>query len=270
MSGPPAAGTTAPSPPLTAAPPAPAPTTGRPSSQPSARAPSSASWTPSCPRSRLVLAQAGRLRCPPGAGRAWRPRRLPLEGGHPALDRPGRRRRQPAAGPARALRVRRGPALAARPLGDDQSAWFGRFVAGEIAGNAWSETGATTIDTQQTVLCSFSDGEGYRLKRHEVLHDRHRLRGVGRRLRFFRSGKRRSDDFPAIAIVDTREPGVTVSDDWDGFGQRGTGSGTATFIDVAVDPAQDVLPFGRRFPLPDSALPAEPARDPRQASEGRR
>ena len=42
------------------------------------------------------------------------------------------------------------------------------------------------------------------------------------------------DDF-AIAIVDTREPGVTVSDDWDGFGQRGTGSGTATFIDVAVD-----------------------------------
>src|SRR5689334_19709438 len=33
-------------------------------------------------------------------------------------------------------------------LGDDQRAWFARFAAGEIAGNAWSEVGSTGIDTQ--------------------------------------------------------------------------------------------------------------------------
>ncbi len=54
------------------------------------------------------------------------------------------------------------------------------------------------------------------------------------------------DDF-ATAVVDTRLSGVTVSDDWDGFGQRGTGSGTTTFEHVPV-PADHVLPSDRRFP----------------------
>ena len=31
--------------------------------------------------------------------------------------------------------------------GHDQSVWFERFVDGEIAGNAWTEVGGTTIDT---------------------------------------------------------------------------------------------------------------------------
>lgn len=135
--------------------------------------------------------------------------------------------------------------------GDDQRIWFARFVAGEIAGNAWSEVGSTAIDTQQTVL------------RH---HDRGR-RGEGYWIdgtKYYTTGSifaewadvytRRAggadgtgeDDF-VVAVVDTREHGVTVTDDWDGFGQRGTGSGTATFVAVEVA-AVNVLPFAERFP----------------------
>jgi alkylation response protein AidB-like acyl-CoA dehydrogenase len=127
--------------------------------------------------------------------------------------------------------------------GLDQQVWFERFVGGEIAGNAWSEVGGTAIDTQQTVLDPQIDG--YRLtgtkyyttgsifaEWADVYARRHR--------------HGREDDF-AIAIVDTRTAGVTVSDDWDGFGQRGTGSGTTTFDHVPV-PADHVLPFDERFP----------------------
>lgn len=131
--------------------------------------------------------------------------------------------------------------------GRDQRVWFDRFVDGEIAGNAWSEVGATAIDSQQTVLTAQPDGS-FRLTGSkfyttgtiyaewaDVYARVDRGAGPGQEPEF------------AIAIVDTREPEVTVTDDWDGFGQRGTGSGTATF-DGAVVPAGDVLPFGERFP----------------------
>ena len=127
--------------------------------------------------------------------------------------------------------------------GHDQSVWFERFVDGEIAGNAWSEVGGTAIDTQETVLDPQVDG--YRLtgtkyyttgsifaEWADVYARRHR--------------HGQDDDF-AIAIVDTRVSGVTVSDDWNGFGQRGTGSGTTTFDHVPV-PADHVLAFDQRFP----------------------
>ena len=127
--------------------------------------------------------------------------------------------------------------------GHDQHVWFERFVAGEIAGNAWSEVGGTAIDTQQTVLDPQVDG--YRLtgtkyyttgsifaEWADVYARRHR--------------HGQEDDF-AIAIVDTRATGVSVIDDWDGFGQRGTGSGTTTFDHVPV-PADHVLAFDERFP----------------------
>ncbi|HEX3222405.1 MAG TPA: acyl-CoA dehydrogenase family protein [Nocardioides sp.] len=127
--------------------------------------------------------------------------------------------------------------------GLDQHVWFERFVAGEIAGNAWSEVGGTAIDTQQTVLDPQVDG--YRLtgtKYYTTGSIFAEWADVYARRR--RHGQ--ADDF-AIAIVDTRAAGVTVTDDWDGFGQRGTGSGTTTFDHVPV-PADHVLPFEERFP----------------------
>ena len=43
-----------------------------------------------------------------------------------------------------------------------------------------------------------------------------------------------------FAVVPVEAPGVRLDDDWDGFGQRLTGTGTAVFDGVAVPP-QDVL-----------------------------
>ncbi|MGD6980582.1 MULTISPECIES: hypothetical protein [Citricoccus] len=44
----------------------------------------------------------------------------------------------------------------------------------------------------------------------------------------------REDEGPIFAVVDARDRGVTRTDDWNGFGQRLTASGTTTFDDVPV------------------------------------
>lgn len=132
--------------------------------------------------------------------------------------------------------------------GHDQRVWFERFTAGEIAGNAWSETGSTTIDTQRTTLTPLPDGD-YRLdgtKYYTTGSIFAEWADVYVRLVNPDRPDEADDDY-AIAIVDTRGPGVSVVDDWNGFGQRGTGSGTTTFDNVRV-PAAHVLPFEERFP----------------------
>ncbi|TFZ32870.1 monooxygenase, partial [Pseudomonas syringae] len=49
-----------------------------------------------------------------------------------------------------------------------------------------------------------------------------------------------------IAVVDARHAGERHSDDWDGFGQRTTGSGTSVYNNVPL-PATHVIPFEQRF-----------------------
>jgi SfnB family sulfur acquisition oxidoreductase len=49
-----------------------------------------------------------------------------------------------------------------------------------------------------------------------------------------------------LAFVPHNAPGVTVVDDWDGFGQRLTGSGSVTFSRVRVEP-EWVVPFKASF-----------------------
>ncbi|GAA4813310.1 acyl-CoA dehydrogenase family protein [Nocardioides caeni] len=127
--------------------------------------------------------------------------------------------------------------------GHDQRVWFDRFVAGEIAGNAWSEVGATAIDTQSTVLAPQPDGDW--LLTGSKFYTTGTIYAEWADVYVRRQVPGREDDF-AIALVDTRNPEVTVSDDWDGFGQRGTGSGTTTFAAAPVG-AADVLPFAERF-----------------------
>ena len=130
--------------------------------------------------------------------------------------------------------------------GTSQETWFERFVAGEIAGNAWSEVGSTAIDTQQTVLAKRPDGtyvlNGSKYYTTGTIFaewaDVYALLGE--------PGPEGEKQF-VIAITDTRENGVTTTDDWAGFGQLGTGSGTTTFENVTVQ-AENVLPFGERYP----------------------
>lgn len=138
-----------------------------------------------------------------------------------------------------------------------QERWFARFVAGEIAGNAWSEAGATAIDTQGTVLRRDPEaGPGaYRLDGTKFyttgtifaewadvyvrLDDPGELDGNV-------AGPDGAPGRFAIALVRTDQPGVSVHDDWEGFGQQGTGSGTAVFAGARVE-AADVWPFAERF-----------------------
>ncbi|RFU45062.1 SfnB family sulfur acquisition oxidoreductase [Paraburkholderia sp. DHOC27] len=53
-------------------------------------------------------------------------------------------------------------------------------------------------------------------------------------------------DVTYLAFVPRETPGVTVTDDWDGFGQRVTGSGSVQFEHVRVEP-EWVVPFQVSF-----------------------
>ncbi|MGX1620430.1 SfnB family sulfur acquisition oxidoreductase [Streptomyces sp. NPDC055506] len=58
------------------------------------------------------------------------------------------------------------------------------------------------------------------------------------------------DDSLTAAFVPHDAPGVTVVDDWDGIGQRGTASGTVRFEDVHL-PADRVVPHHLTFERPE-------------------
>ena len=125
------------------------------------------------------------------------------------------------------------------PPGPARDLWFKRFVDGDIAGNAWTEIGSVVIGDVITKVSHHGD--------------QWRLNGE----KFYSTGSLFSDwiDVYAqrsdtggdvIAAVRTRQPGIVQSDDWDGFGQRTTGSGTSRFIDADVE-AENIIDFATRF-----------------------
>jgi alkylation response protein AidB-like acyl-CoA dehydrogenase len=59
-------------------------------------------------------------------------------------------------------------------------------------------------------------------------------------------GNGSGDGLDVIAAVRARQAGVTHHDDWDGFGQRTTGSGTSVYDNAEVDEAH-IFPFASRF-----------------------
>ena len=123
--------------------------------------------------------------------------------------------------------------------GPARDLWFKRFVDGDIVGCAWTEIGNVAIGDVITKVSP--NGDGWRLNGEK----------------FYSTGSLFSDwiDVYAqrsdtggdvIAAVRTRQPGIVQSDDWDGFGQRTTGSGTSRFIDAEVD-AENIIDFATRF-----------------------
>jgi alkylation response protein AidB-like acyl-CoA dehydrogenase len=118
--------------------------------------------------------------------------------------------------------------------------WLGIIGGGEISGNAWSEASGSTHTRAGTELRRDDSG---------------RLRLNGRK--FYTTGSlfaewtdavahRLSDGRDVAVLVRLDQPGVTVHDDWDGFGQRVTGTGTIVFEDAVVE-SGDVLPVAERF-----------------------
>ena len=113
-----------------------------------------------------------------------------------------------------------------RLAGDDRgAAWLRAAADGTLVGNAITEPGVGAADRYRTALTP-RDGQwvldGVKYYSTGTLYADHVLVAADR------DGERVS------VLVDAHAPGVEQSDDWDGFGQRLTASGTTTFRDVAV------------------------------------
>lgn len=125
-------------------------------------------------------------------------------------------------------------------LADDDRArsWLGTAAAGALVGNAITEPGVGATDRYRTTLTRRGDGwalDGVKFYSTGSLYSDHILVAADR------DGERVS------VLVDADQGGVVRSDDWDGFGQRLTASGTTTFTDVTV-PENRVLGPGYGAP----------------------
>lgn len=121
----------------------------------------------------------------------------------------------------------------------NQEIWFQRFVAGELVGNAWTEIGAVKI------------GEvGTRVSRqgNQWVVNGHKYYSTGSLFADWIDVYAQRDDngLDVIAAVSTHQTGVHQSDDWDGFGQRTTASGSTVF-DNAVVSEENIIDFSTRF-----------------------
>lgn len=120
-----------------------------------------------------------------------------------------------------------------------RSRWLECVAAGQTVGSGHSEIGATALGTQSTTLRR--EGDGWIINGEK----------------YYTTGSLYADWVGAAAtdeegevrlvLVPTTAKGVTILDDWDGFGQSLTASGTTRFDNVALD-AGSVKPGVDRFP----------------------
>ncbi len=111
--------------------------------------------------------------------------------------------------------------------------FFGRALAGDRFGNALSERGTKTVGHYNTRIVR--DGPGYRINGQK----------------YYSTGVLFADwvtvfaldeeDRLVMAFVPKGTEGVEIVDDWDGFGQRTTGSGTTILNNVYVHADSVVL-----------------------------
>lgn len=124
--------------------------------------------------------------------------------------------------------------------------FFERILAGERVGNALSEKGTKTAQHHATRI--LRDGPLFRVNGRKFYSTgalfAHWVAVVGNN----------DDDKSVIAFVPQGTEGVTIIDDWSGFGQRTTGSGSAVFDDVEVTEFQ-TLPLHALFDDPTSMGP---------------
>ena len=120
-----------------------------------------------------------------------------------------------------------------------QDTWFKRFVDGDLVGNAWTEVGSIKIGQVGTRVSRVDE------------------QWVVNGTKYYSTGsifadwidlyaQRDDNGADVIAAVRVQQPGITQSDDWDGFGQRTTGSGTSVFENAVVEP-ENLLDFTTRF-----------------------
>lgn len=116
-----------------------------------------------------------------------------------------------------------------RPSSAGRDEWLQRIVDGAIIGNATSERTGTTLADISTTVRPAEDGS--------VRLDGRKFYSTGTLYSdwIYLAADRSGDRVTFAVPVDA--PGVTSIDDWDGFGQRLTASGTTVFDGVSVDPS---------------------------------
>jgi len=112
-------------------------------------------------------------------------------------------------------------------------AWLDRIAAGEIVGNATSETtGNTLADIASTV----TETGGRWLLNGTKFYSTGTLYADWI---YGAAGRATADGVERVTFAVRRDArGVVCEDDWDGFGQAHTASGTTRFVDVEVDPVE--------------------------------
>jgi alkylation response protein AidB-like acyl-CoA dehydrogenase len=121
--------------------------------------------------------------------------------------------------------------------------WIAVVNEGKIFGNAISEQSGQAVGMGfETVLTPDPSGEGFRLNGEKFY-------STGSLYADFTQiyASTPEDTIAAITIPVDRE-GVAILDDWDGFGQRLTGTGTTRLDDVRVEP-DEVVDYGSREDL---------------------
>ncbi|GGO22758.1 acyl-CoA dehydrogenase [Microbispora rosea subsp. aerata] len=118
-------------------------------------------------------------------------------------------------------------------------AWIERFLAGEFVGGGWTEANNGTYANIQTKLVPEGD--------HWLLTG----------AKYYATGSLYADwldvlavtpdGVPTTALVKADQPGVSLVDDWRGFGQKTTASGSANYTGARVE-AEHVFPASDRFP----------------------
>jgi alkylation response protein AidB-like acyl-CoA dehydrogenase len=123
--------------------------------------------------------------------------------------------------------------------------WLSKVADGKIFGNAFSEKGSLAVGSLVFNTRLLPDPTaGFRLTGEKFY-------STGTLFADYLTATATTDhDSVAIVIVPADRTGVRLIDDWDGFGQRRTGTGTTIFKDVAVS-AEEILS--------DSPYDAQPA-----------
>ncbi|WP_285423593.1 SfnB family sulfur acquisition oxidoreductase [Pseudomonas sp. efr-133-TYG-103a] len=129
---------------------------------------------------------------------------------------------------------------------EQQKRLYAEVLEGRRFGNALAELGTKTAHDRTTRLSR--DGAGWRIN--------------GRK--FYATGALYAQRIPTsvidddgiqqLAFVPADSAGLNVIDDWSGFGQRTTGSGSVVFDNVYVED-EDVVPFQTAFERPTTVGP---------------
>lgn len=127
---------------------------------------------------------------------------------------------------------------------EQQEFFFAQVLQGKRFGNAFSEKGSKTV-ADLTTRIEFKDG-------HAVINGQ----------KFFATGALLAHWIPVVAVseegkpfaalVPQHTPGLTIVNDWSGFGQRTTVSGSVHLNNVQVD-LKYIVPIHQAFERPTAA-----------------